>query len=118
MESIRANPLDGVVLLSNCDKTTAAMFMGMAADVPSVVMNGGPQLTHSGETPAPAPIAGAIKPNCEPVASQPQCGSNYNPTWSKARAFAWRGFRCSWCHLAIFVLMSGARNFAVSSPIT
>jgi len=44
-ESILANPLDGVVLLSNCDKTTAAMLMGMAsADLPSVVVTGGPQL--------------------------------------------------------------------------
>ena len=35
-ESIRANPLDGVVLLGGCDKTTPALLMGAAsADVPA-----------------------------------------------------------------------------------
>src|SRR5881396_293711 len=44
-ECIRANPLDGVVLLSGCDKTTPAMIMGAAsADVPAVVVTGGPML--------------------------------------------------------------------------
>ncbi|MFP6895249.1 MAG: IlvD/Edd family dehydratase [Roseibacillus sp.] len=44
-ESITANPLDGVVLLAGCDKTTPAMLMGAAsADVPAIVVTGGPQL--------------------------------------------------------------------------
>jgi dihydroxy-acid dehydratase len=44
-ESIRANPLDGVVLLGGCDKTTPALLMGAAsADVPAVLVTGGPQL--------------------------------------------------------------------------
>jgi dihydroxy-acid dehydratase len=44
-ESILGNPLDGVVLLAGCDKTTAAMLMGMAsANLPSVLVTGGPQL--------------------------------------------------------------------------
>src|SRR5262247_3984923 len=44
-ECIRAYPLDGVVLLSGCDKTTPAMLMGAAsADVPSIVVTGGPML--------------------------------------------------------------------------
>ena len=44
-ECIRANPLDGVVLLSGCDKTTPAMVMGAAsADLPSLVVTGGPML--------------------------------------------------------------------------
>ena len=44
-ESIRANPLDGVVLLGGCDKTTPALLMGAAsADVPSILVTGGPQL--------------------------------------------------------------------------
>jgi L-arabonate dehydrase len=44
-ESITANPLDAVVLLSGCDKTTPAMMMGAAsADVPAIVVTGGPQL--------------------------------------------------------------------------
>ena len=44
-ESIVANPLDGVVLLGGCDKTTPALLMGAAsADVPAVLVTGGPQL--------------------------------------------------------------------------
>lgn len=44
-ESIRGNPVDGVILLAGCDKTTAAAMMGLAsADVPSILVTGGPQL--------------------------------------------------------------------------
>ncbi len=44
-ESIRANPLDGVVLLGGCDKTTAALLLGAAsADVPAILLTGGPQV--------------------------------------------------------------------------
>ena len=44
-ESIAANPLDGVVLLAGCDKTTPAMLMGAAsADVPAILVTSGPQL--------------------------------------------------------------------------
>jgi dihydroxy-acid dehydratase len=44
-ECIRANPLDGVVLLCGCDKTTPAQLMGAAsADVPSIAVPGGPML--------------------------------------------------------------------------
>jgi dihydroxy-acid dehydratase len=44
-ECIRAYPLDAVVLLSGCDKTTPAMLMGAAsADVPVVMVTGGPML--------------------------------------------------------------------------
>ncbi|MGH8869196.1 MAG: IlvD/Edd family dehydratase [Actinomycetes bacterium] len=44
-ESIRANPLDGVVLLSGCDKTTPAQLMGAASvDLPTVMVTGGPML--------------------------------------------------------------------------
>jgi dihydroxy-acid dehydratase len=45
-ESIRGNPLDGVVLLSGCDKTTAAMLLGAASvDLPTIVVTGGPMLS-------------------------------------------------------------------------
>ena len=45
-ESIRAYPLDGVVLLTGCDKTTPASIMGAAsADIPTIVVTGGPMLT-------------------------------------------------------------------------
>jgi dihydroxy-acid dehydratase len=44
-ESIRANPVDGVVLLTGCDKTTPALVMGAAScDVPAIVVSGGPML--------------------------------------------------------------------------
>ncbi|MEZ5100819.1 MAG: IlvD/Edd family dehydratase [Thermoleophilia bacterium] len=44
-ESIRANPVDGVVLLCGCDKTTPAQLMGAAsAGVPAIVVTGGPML--------------------------------------------------------------------------
>jgi L-arabonate dehydrase len=44
-ESIRANPMDGVVLLCGCDKTTPAQLMGCAsADVPAIVVPGGPMM--------------------------------------------------------------------------
>ena len=44
-ESIRANPLDGVVLLVGCDKTTPALLMGAAScDLPTTVVSGGPML--------------------------------------------------------------------------
>ncbi|MHB8620338.1 MAG: dihydroxy-acid dehydratase domain-containing protein, partial [Chloroflexota bacterium] len=45
-ESIRAYPLDGVVLLAGCDKTVPASLMGAAsANVPSIMLTGGPMLT-------------------------------------------------------------------------
>ena len=44
-ETIRANPIDGVVLLAGCDKTTPALLMGAAScDVPAVLVSGGPML--------------------------------------------------------------------------
>ncbi|NND05130.1 MAG: dihydroxy-acid dehydratase [Saprospiraceae bacterium] len=45
-ESIRANPLDGVVLLCGCDKTTPASVMGAASvGLPTIVVSGGTMLT-------------------------------------------------------------------------
>ncbi len=45
-ESIRANPMDGVVLLCGCDKTTPALIMGACSvDLPSIVVSGGAMLT-------------------------------------------------------------------------
>ncbi len=44
-ESIRNNPLDGVVLLFGCDKTTPSLLMGAASvDVPTIGVSGGPML--------------------------------------------------------------------------
>jgi L-arabonate dehydrase len=45
-ESIRANPLDGVVLLCGCDKTTPSLVMGACSvNLPAIVVSGGPMLT-------------------------------------------------------------------------
>jgi len=44
-ESIRSNPIDGVVLLCGCDKTTPSLVMGAAScDLPTLVLSGGPML--------------------------------------------------------------------------
>lgn len=45
-EMMRANPIDGVVLLGGCDKTIPALLMGAASvNLPSIVVPGGPMLT-------------------------------------------------------------------------
>jgi L-arabonate dehydrase len=45
-ESIRGNPMDGVVLLMGCDKTTPSLLMGAAScDLPSIGLSGGPMLS-------------------------------------------------------------------------
>jgi L-arabonate dehydrase len=52
-ESIRANPLDGVVLLCGCDKTTPSLVMGACSvNIPTLVISGGPMLTgnHKGKS--------------------------------------------------------------------
>lgn len=44
-ESIRANPMDGVILMCGCDKTTPSLVMGAASvDLPTLVVSGGPML--------------------------------------------------------------------------
>lgn len=52
-ESIRGNPIDGVVLMTGCDKTTPALLMGaLSCDLPSIVISGGPMLNgrYQGKT--------------------------------------------------------------------
>jgi L-arabonate dehydrase len=45
-ESIRGNPVDGVVLLMGCDKTTPALLMGAASvNLPTIGVSGGPMLS-------------------------------------------------------------------------
>lgn len=45
-EMIRANPIDGVVLLGGCDKTVPSLLMGAASvDLPTIMLNGGPMLS-------------------------------------------------------------------------
>ena len=51
-EAIRGNPVDGVVLMVGCDKTTPALLMGAAScDLPTIVVTGGPMLNgkHQGK---------------------------------------------------------------------
>jgi len=49
-EAIRGNPIDAVVLLAGCDKTTPALLMGAAScDVPALVVSGGPMLNGKHE---------------------------------------------------------------------
>src|SRR5450631_4030808 len=52
-ESIRGNPIDGVVLLTGCDKTTPSTVMGAASvELPTIVVPGGPMLNgrYKGQT--------------------------------------------------------------------
>ena len=69
-ESIRANPLDGVVLLIGCDKTTPALLMGAASvDLPTIGVSGGPMLTgkYRGSASARAPTSGRCPKTCAPA---------------------------------------------------
>jgi dihydroxyacid dehydratase/phosphogluconate dehydratase len=77
-ESIRANPIDGVVLLCGCDKTTPAQLMGAAsADVPAIVVPGGPMLAAAGAitASAPAPMVESCSISIAPAASQTRNGA-------------------------------------------
>ena len=70
-EMIRAQPLDGVVLLVNCDKTTPAALMGAAsADLPAILLSGGPMLNghYQGQ------ILGACT-DCRRLTAEYQAGS-------------------------------------------
>ena len=61
-ESIRANPLDGVVLLCGWDKTIPAQLMGAAsADIPAIMAPGGPMLAGQWrDQRVPAPFNSAL----------------------------------------------------------
>ena len=62
-ESVRANPIDGVVLLAGCDKTTPSLLMGAAScDLPALMISGGPML--NGKISARAPTSGASARRC------------------------------------------------------
>ena len=71
-EMIRAQPMDGVVLLGGCDKTMPAQLMGAARrDKPAILLTGGPMLTgrYTARASAPAPIAGGSGPSTAPARS-------------------------------------------------
>ena len=63
-EMLRANPVDGVVLLGGCDKTIPALLMAAASvDIPAVVVPGGPMLTghFRGSHSAAVPTCGGFE---------------------------------------------------------
>ena len=71
-ETIRANPIDGVILLAGCDKTTPALLMGAAScDVPAILVSGGPMLNgrYRGQTSVPAPTFSASTRSSAPARS-------------------------------------------------
>lgn len=70
-EMIRAQPIDGVVLLANCDKTTPAALMGAAsADLPCIFVSGGPMLSGHYE----GQILGACT-DCRRLTAEYQAGT-------------------------------------------
>ncbi len=87
-ESIRAYPLDGVVLLTGCDKTNPASIMGAAsANIPAIVVTGWPDAERPlarARSSARAPIAGITTRSCAPVAS-PRPSSRRSRTRCRAR---------------------------------
>ena len=86
-EMIRGQPLDGVVLLVNCDKTTPAAVMGMAsADVPAMVLSGGPALNghFRGE------IVGACT-DCRRLTAEYTAGAISADTYRAAEDAVFRG---------------------------
>ena len=81
-EMIRGNPLDGVVLLTNCDKTTPAALMGaVSADIPAIMVSGGPMLNgHFG-----GEILGACT-DCRRYTAEYQAGAITAETYREVEA--------------------------------
>lgn len=78
-EMIRAQPLDGVVLLVNCDKTIPAALMGAAsADLPTILVSGGPMLNgyYKGE------VLGACT-DCRRLTTEFQAGTLDESTYKE-----------------------------------
>ncbi len=79
-EMIRAQPLDGVVLLVNCDKTTPAALMGAcSADVPTIALSGGPALNGHFQ----GQILGACT-DCRRMTAEHQAGTLSDATYRLA----------------------------------
>jgi dihydroxy-acid dehydratase len=78
-EMIRAQPMDGVVLLASCDKTTPAALMGAAsADLPAILVSGGPMLNghYQGQ------ILGACT-DCRRLTAEYQAGTLAEKTYKE-----------------------------------
>ncbi len=86
-EMIRGQPMDGVVLLVNCDKTVPAAVMGAcSADVPAMVLSGGPALNghFRGE------IVGACT-DCRRLTAEYSAGTITDETYRAAEDAVFRG---------------------------
>lgn len=69
-EAIRGNPVDGVVLMVGCDKTTPALLMGASSvDLPAIVVTGGPMLNgwFRGSGSGRAPRSGGCRRRSRPA---------------------------------------------------
>ena len=85
-ECIRAYPLDAVVLLSGCDKTTPAMLMGaISADVPALMVTGGPMLRGNWRARTPA----GSGPSAVRGGSARRTSARSRPVCRARRATAW-----------------------------
>ena len=85
-EMIRGNPIDGVVLLTNCDKTTPAALMGAcSADLPAIMLSGGPALNGHWRD----QILGACT-DCRRMTAEMQAGTITNETYKEIEANVFR----------------------------
>ena len=83
---IRGQPLDGVVLLTNCDKTTPAALMGAAsADIPTIALSGGPALNGHFR----GQILGACT-DCRRMTAEHQAGTLTDETYRMAEDIVFR----------------------------
>ena len=91
-ECIRAYPMDGVVLLCGCDKTTPAQLMGAAsADLPAIVVPGGPALSSVGRirNSAQAPMDESSTTCIASAPSVMRNGASWKGPLPGARGTAW-----------------------------
>ncbi|MCX6050464.1 MAG: dihydroxy-acid dehydratase, partial [Chloroflexi bacterium] len=85
-EMIRGNPIDGVVLLTNCDKTTPAALMGAcSADLPAIMVSGGPALNGHWRD----QILGACT-DCRRMTAERQAGTITEETYKEVEANVFR----------------------------
>ncbi|MFN8492347.1 MAG: IlvD/Edd family dehydratase [Caldilineaceae bacterium] len=85
-EMIRGNPIDGVVLLTNCDKTTPAALMGAcSADLPAIMVSGGPALNGNWR----GQMLGACT-DCRRMTAEYQAGTISEQTYKEVEAQVFR----------------------------
>lgn len=85
-EMIRGNPIDGVVLLTNCDKTTPAALMGAcSADLPAIMVSGGPALNGNWR----GQMLGACT-DCRRMTAEYQAGTISEQTYKEVEANVFR----------------------------